>query len=110
MVYLDKPQKQFLIKLLKTDSIDCTEMSSDQLAIVKYFDDLGFLTADRAKFKHFNSKTEAFESIPREYISVKISEKGKSYFAERRSEYMRFLIPVTISLCALVISVFSLLS
>ena len=84
-------------------------MPEDQLEIVKYLNDLGFLNANRKSSTQYNPNTGNLETIYFEYISVQISEKGKSYIAEVKSDFIRFLIPVTVSVCALVISTVSLL-
>ena len=109
MIHLSKPQKQLFRKIYKVNTLDCSNMSESQLEIVKYLDNLGFLNAKHKSLTQYNSDTGHLETINLEYISVKISEKGKSYIAEVKSVFIRFLIPVTVSICALVISIISLL-
>lgn len=110
MIYLSKPQKRFLAKLLETGSINCSAMSEDTLQIAKYLESLGLLTATRESSSFYDPHECETKTFYGAYLSVEISEKGKSYFAEVHSECMRFLIPVAISICALVISILSLLA
>lgn len=108
MVYLTNQQKRFLSRLLKTDSIDCSNFSEDKMVIVKHLEHLGFLTAHRVSSSFYDPNTFETKTFYGAYLSVEISEKGKAYFVEVRSERRRFLIPVTISILALLISIISL--
>ena len=109
MIQLSRPQKQLFRKIYKAKTLDCSNMSESQLEIVKFLDDLGFLTANRESSTQYNLNTGNYQTLNFEYISVKVSEKGKSYMAEVKSDLIRFLIPVTVSVCALVISTVALL-
>lgn len=109
MIHLSKSQKQLFTKIYKANTLDCSDMTESQLEIVKYLDTLGFLIANRKSSTQYTPNTGNFQTFNFEYISVQISEKGKSYIAESKSDLIRFLIPVTVSLCALVISTISLL-
>lgn len=109
MVYLNKSQKNFLNKLSKYDSIDCSSLSDEELKIVPYLDSLGFLNADRQMSMGCEFGSSEFKPVYGAYLSVKISEAGKAYFAEARTSRLRFLIPVIISAIALLTSIVSLL-
>lgn len=109
MIYLSKSQKRLFRKIYKANILDCSDMSESQLEIVKYLNNLGFLITNRESSTQYNPDTGNFQTFYFEYISVQISEKGKSYIAEAKSDLIRFLIPVTVSICALVISTISLL-
>lgn len=109
MIHLSRHQKQLFKKIYKANTLDCLNMSEGQLEIVKYLDDLGFLIVNRKSSTQYNPNTGNIQTIYFEYISVQLSEKGKSYIAEVKSDFIRFLIPVTVSVCALVISTISLL-
>lgn len=109
MIHLSRPQKQLFRKIYKANTLDCSNMPENQLEVIKYLDDLGFLNVNRESSTQYNPNTGSLQTVYFEYTSVKISEKGKSYIAEVKSDFIRFLIPVTISVCALVISTVSLL-
>ena len=110
MVYLNRVQKRLLKRISKCKQMDCSNLSENDLNIVRYLDDLGFVTSNRKITNGFDRLSQEITPCYGDYISVEISEKGKSYFAEIHAERMHFLIPVTISICALVISILSLLA
>lgn len=109
MIYLTKPQRCFLHKLLKTQSLSCKSLSESEIKIIKYLDTIGLIDTRNENGIYPSFQTGELKSFKGKYISVSISEKGKSYFVERKSEFIHFLIPVSISLLALLISIISLI-
>lgn len=109
MVYLTKAQYKFLKKLLKSETADCSALPDSQMSIIYHLESLGLLKAARDETTSYDPNTCNYQTIYGCYLSVTITEAGKSYFVEVRSERRRFLIPVAISLLALLISAISLL-
>lgn len=109
MLVLAKSQIKFLKKLSKVNSIKCDTLTSDEMHIVRYLDENGLINADRSIRQYPNFNTGELKFGKGKYLSVSISEKGKSFFAERRSNTLRFSIPVIISVFALLTSGISLI-
>lgn len=109
MIYLTNPQRRFLHNLINVQCVDCRGFSDSDLKIVKYLDSIELIDAKRETGVYPSMSNAELKTIKGKYISVSISEKGKSYFVERRSELIHFLIPVSISIIALLISIISLI-
>lgn len=109
MTHLTKEQRLFLSKISKEPLTQCSSLLEEQLEMIEYLNSLGFLKTQCFERSFENPTTGETIVCERLYESVSISEKGKSYFSERNHDILHFLIPVAISVIALLISAISLL-
>lgn len=109
MLYLNSEQKKLLLRLSKVDSLSCASLSSEELKIIYFLDREGLIDSKRRQIPTYNPATRAATLIPGGYISVSISEKGKSYLVEAKVDSARYKHPFIVSIIALLISLFSLI-
>ena len=108
MLYLNDDQKRLLNRLSKTATLDCTLLSDEELKIISFFDDEGLVDVKREQRSSFNPRTETLKFIPGKYLSVSISEKGKSLLVEANVDSVRYKHPFIVSIISLGISLLSL--
>lgn len=93
---LSKEQLHFLRKLFRTEKY---YFSDEESAIISYLLSNGYIS-------------KAYEGGNRwgngEICFCTITEKGKAYLYDIRKSNLRFLIPVTISACSLIVSTIAL--
>lgn len=108
MLYLNTEQQNFLNTLSKTESIDCFALSEKELKIVEFLDEEGLIDSKREQHTTLNPITNEFHTFPGAYLSVSISEKGKSHLVESKVDSDRYKHPFAVSVISLTISLLSL--
>lgn len=95
---LNKSQLVFLKKLNKTDKY---YFSSLDAPVVSYLSNLGYVLKASESGDRWGNGAIWFCSI---------TEKGKAYLYDVHKTNMRFFIPVSVSVCSLIVSILALLS
>lgn len=74
MIHLSRPQKQLFRKIYKANTLDCSNMPENQLEVVKYLDDLGFLNVNRESSTQYNPNTGSLQTV---YFDTPLSKYPK---------------------------------
>lgn len=114
MTRLTHEQFSFLKSLSKTSSFNCSTASKPELDIIVFLDEHGFINSERETIQLYNPNNERPLFGFGEYLSISISENGKSKLLELKIDSNRYKIPLIInfiiSAAALVISVITLIN
>ena len=100
-MHLPKPHRRILKKLTKTTLLK-SKLNSDQLEIVRYLGNNGLIEYEGIPDP--DSPPFTVDSI------IRISEKGRVEYDYCLEERRRWLIPVMVSIAALIISILALVS
>lgn len=102
MRYLTRPQKQLLKKIRKVNIYDCSNIPDSELKTIQFLRSEGFLdvNATYTIYPTGSGVASAETSIK----SIQISEAGKAYFAELTIDYLRYQIPLILSIISLIFS------
>mgnify|MGYP006887563158 FL=1 len=100
-MYLNKEQFEFLKKLSNTDCIECSSLSKAEVKISRFLENEKLASISRESIPRFSHGQVSY--INGKALSVSISEKGKSYIAERKHEFKKLLlkdvaIPIIVSI------------
>lgn len=103
MEHLDKSQYNFLTKLSKTEKIEYSSLSKEEIEIALFLEFKEFITIHRNSFPRLNSSTGKVENHYGKANSVSISEGGKAYLSEKKHELKKLLlkdvlVPIIVSL------------
>lgn len=109
MRYLTRKQLKLLKAIHVTGTYDCVNLPAEELNIIKFLRSEGFLDA-KVTYGVFSSGSGQMSSVETGITSVQISEAGKAYFAELAVDRIRYHIPLSISIIALIISGLALYS
>lgn len=101
MSKLSIEQYKFLVSLSKTGEIKCDDLDESQLSIIRFLDSEGLISSKR-DIVVVPSPNDRLKPLKGGYISVSISEKGKAYLRESKTNDRRWVIPVVLSAVALI--------
>lgn len=104
MIFLTPEQRKFLIKLSKSESIDYYLILKD-LDIAKFLVEKELAKFKKERLTRINPDTHKVENYDGKIISISISEAGKAYIVERktqiRDKWVPYIITTIISALAL---------
>lgn len=104
MIFLTPEQRNFLIKLSKSESIDYYLILKD-LKIANFLVDKELAEFKKERLTRINPDTHKVENYDGRILSISISESGKAYIAERKSQirdkWIPYIITTAISILAL---------
>lgn len=103
MRYLTNTQKQLLKKVQNSESYNCTNISNDELKTINFLRSEGFLDA-QTTYAVYPTRDGEIATAETGIESVQISEAGKAYFAELTIDYLRYRIPLILSIISLILS------
>lgn len=100
-MYLNKEQYNFLKRVSHFTEIDCNSFSTQELNISKYLESKHLVYISRESFPKITNGQVSYRYG--KMLSVKITEQGKSYIAERNYELKKLLfkdvvIPIMVSI------------
>ena len=100
-MYLNKEQFCLLKRICSCEEMSYSSLSNQEKIISEFLCNAHFISISRESFPHFSGEKVSYRYG--EPISVKITEQGKSYIAERKHEFTKLLfkdvfIPVVVSI------------
>lgn len=99
MKILDKTQLKTLKKIKKLGTYNCSNVSDEELDVIKYLRSEKLLIAE-TKDGIFSGGIGNFSRVELAILSVKISEEGKAYLSGLHEDKIRWYIPLIISVFA----------
>lgn len=96
MIFLTPEQRKFLIKLSKSESIDYYLILKD-LDIAKFLVEKELAKFKKERLTRINPDTHKVENYDGKIISISISEAGKAYIVERKTQIRKKWIPYIIT-------------
>lgn len=99
MKQLSPNQLKMLKKIKRLGDLNCSHLSEQELAVIKFLRSEGLLDA-KTKDGFFPFGSGQVSKIEIQLISVKISENGKAYLSELKADKIHWLVPIIISIFA----------
>ena len=96
MIFLTPEQRKFLIKLSKSESIDYYLILKD-LDIAKFLVEKELAKFKKERLTRINPDTHKVENYDGKIISISISEAGKAYIVERKTQIREKWVPYIIT-------------
>lgn len=84
-MYLNKEQFCLLKRICSCEEMSYSSLSNQEKIISEFLCNEHFISISRESFPHFSGEKVSYRYG--EPISVKITEQGKSYIAERKHEF-----------------------
>lgn len=103
---LSREQRKLLIELFNNPLSSINEIPDEKLSTIAYLKQLGYV--DIQTKNNTSALPNGFTGVSTEVTHIGVSEKGKAYLYEYRVTLLCFILPTSISLASLAISIFAL--